>query len=268
MDKYGFRLLKERIRKDINFNAPYYEEKHLKRRLAVRMRALNISRYDEYLSFLSKEKEEYSRLLRALTINVTEFFRDPSTFEVIRKEVLPRIIESKIENGRRCVRIWSSGCSDGKEPYSLAILLLETLGDKIPRRNPIIYASDIDDEMLRKAEKGEYLMEEMKGIRKGYLQKYFQRTSDGYRVIDKLRGLIKFEHRDLISDRKHSSLDLILCRNVVIYFAKDVKKRLYMDFYNSLNEGGFLVLGKTETLFGEARDKFMLFNNIERIYIK
>lgn len=263
MDEYGFQLLREKIKKDINFNAPCYEEKHLKRRLAVRMKALNISSYREYLGFLSRQREEYSRLLRALTINVTEFFRDPSTFKAIQNEVLPRIIAS-----RRRIRIWSSGCSDGKEPYSIAILLLEALGGALSRFNPIIYASDIDDEMLAKAEMGEYKEAEMKGLPQDYLQKYFQRTNTGYRVTDRVKRLVKFEHRDLISDPKHRFLDLILCRNVVIYFAREVKEKVYMDFYDSLNPGGFLVLGRAETLLGEAREKFRLFNNIERIYVK
>lgn len=262
MGEYGFQLLREKIKKYLNFNAPCYEEKHLKRRLAVRMKALNISSYQEYLRFLSRQQDECSKLLRTLTINVTEFFRDPSTFKAIQREVLPRIMSKPV------IRIWSSGCSDGKEPYSIAILLLEALENSPSRVAPVIYASDIDDEMLTKAETGEYGKAEMKGLPRKYLHKYFQRTPRGYRVIDRVRKLVKFEHRDLISDPKLRSLDLILCRNVVIYFAREVKEKVYMDFYHSLNPGGFLVLGRAETLIGEAREKFKLFNNVERIYVK
>jgi chemotaxis protein methyltransferase CheR len=265
---YGFQLLRERLKKDLQFNAPCYEEKHLKRRLAVRMRALNIDHYDDYLHFLNTQKEEYKKLFNALTINVTEFFRDASTFEALRRDVFPRMIKAKAEKGRKLIRIWSTGCSDGKEPYSIAILLYDVLGEEITEFSPMIFASDIDDAMLRKAEKGEYLKEDVEGIREEYLQKYFQKTAQGYRVVDDLRSMVKFEHRDLISDRMHSSLDMIICRNVVIYFSRETKEKIYMDFYNALQEGGFLLLGKTETLFGEARNKFKTFNNIERIYVK
>jgi chemotaxis protein methyltransferase CheR len=265
---YGFQLLRERLKKDLQFNAPCYEEKHLKRRLAVRMRTLKINDYDDYLHFLNSQKGEYKKLFNALTINVTEFFRDASTFDALRMDVLPRMIKAKEERGRTLIRIWSTGCSDGKEPYSIAILLHDALRNKITEFSPMIFASDIDDEMLRKAEKGEYLKEEMKGVQEEYIQEYFHRTSHGYKVVDELRNVIKFEHRDLISDRMHSSLDMIICRNVVIYFSREMKEKLYMAFYDALQEGGFLILGKTETLFGEARNKFKIFNNVERIYVK
>ncbi len=263
MDEYGFRLLRERIKRDTNFNAPCYEEKHLKRRLAVRMRALNISTYQEYLGFLSNKNEEYHRLLRALTINVTKFFRDPTTYDAIYKLVFPKITSSK-----KHIRIWSSGCSDGKEPYSLAMLLLDFLGDKVVDHTPVIYASDIDDEMLRKAKRGVYSKNEVEGLDSRYLLRYFEKYPDGYRLKKKVRDIVRFQHRDLISDPMPKCIDLILCRNVVIYFAKNVKEKIYLNFYNALNPGGFLVLGKTETLLGRAREMFKLFNNVERIYAK
>lgn len=263
MDDYGFQLLRERIKRDTNFNAPFYEEKHLKRRLAVRMRALNVSTYQEYLGVLSRRRDEYNKLLRTLTINVTRFFRDPTTYDAIYKQVFPALTSRK-----RHIRIWSSGCSDGKEPYSIAMLLLDYLGDRVTEFSPLIYASDIDDEILEKAEKGEYPEREIEGLDSRRLSKYFDRTRNGYRLKEEVRGLVKFQHRDLISDPKPRYLDLILCRNVVIYFAREVKEKIYLDFYESLNPGGFLVLGKTETLLGGAREKFRLFHNIERIYVK
>lgn len=263
VDDYGFQLLREKIKRDTKFNAPCYEEKHLKRRLAVRMRALNISTYHEYLGFLSKKREEYHRLLRTLTINVTRFFRDPSTYDAIFSQVYPVLTSS-----RKHLRMWSSGCSDGKEPYSMAMLLLEFLGDRTASYNPIIYASDIDDEILEKAENGEYRESDVEDLDPRYLLKYFDKSPGGYRLKKKVRHLVRFQHRDLITDPMPKCLDLILCRNVVIYFAKDVKEKIYLDFYNALNPGGFLVLGKTETLLGEARDRFRLFNNVERIYVK
>jgi chemotaxis protein methyltransferase CheR len=268
VDDYAFNLLRERLKKNIGFNAPWYEEKHLKRRLAVRMRALNVDDYRDYIQLLSTHKGEYKKLFAALTINVTEFFRDTSTFEAIKRDLLPGMIEAKEKKGRRFIRIWSPGCSDGKEPYSIAILLREALGEKADEWSTIIYASDIDSKMLGKAEAGEYGAEEVDGVAEKYLRRYFTRTRKGYAVREDIRNMIKFERRDLLSDKMHGSLDMVVCRNVVIYFSRSTKEKLYMDFYNSLHDGGFLILGKTETLFGEARTKFTTYNHIERIYIK
>lgn len=260
-DEY-FQILKERVSREIHFNCNYYEEKHLKRRFAVRMRALEVATYREYLEVLDSDREEYSRLLKVLTVNVTEFFRNPETYEAVKEQVLPEIIQD------RAIRIWSTGCSDGKEPYSIAMLLHEVLESEIGRYSIIILASDIDDEALEKAKAGWYPANEMKGVEEDRLRRYFAAENGGYRVRENLKQYIKFEHLDLISDRKHSSLDMIVCRNVVIYLNKEMKEKLYMDFYDALKYRGFLILGKTETLFGEARDKFKIFNNIERIYRK
>lgn len=257
-----FQILKDRVSREIRFNCNHYEEKHLKRRFAVRMRARDVATYQEYLKILDSDREEYNCLLKVLTVNVTEFFRNPETYEAIREHVLPEIIRNKT------IRIWSTGCSDGKEPYSIAMLLHEALGQEIGKYSIVILASDIDDEALEKAKAGWYPTSEMKGIGEDSLKKYFTAENRGYRVREFLKQCIKFEHLDLISDRKHNSLDMIVCRNVVIYFNKEMKERLYMDFYDVLKYGGFLVLGKTETLLGEARDKFKIFNNIERIYRK
>lgn len=258
-----FQILKERVGREIRFNCPHYEEKHLKRRFAVRMRALDVAAYRDYLKILESDIEEYARLLKVLTVNVTEFFRNPETYDAIKEQVLPEIIRNS-----RTIRVWSSGCSDGKEPYSIAILLKEVLGNEMDKYQITIHASDIDEEALEKAEAGWYPANEMKGVGEDRLRKYFLEENGGYRARECLKRCIKFEHLDMLSDRKHTSLDMIICRNVVIYFNKEMKEKLYMDFYDALKYGGFLVLGKTETLFGEARDKFKIFNNIERIYRK
>ena len=131
-----------------------------------------------------------------------------------------------------------------------------------------IMATDIDIESLEKARLGVYHRDELRGVRGDYLSKYFERYGEAYRVKRELREMVTFERRDLISDRKYRVVDMIMCRNVIIYFSKELKERLFVDFYNSLTEGGFLVLGKTENLTGPARKKFEVYNNVERIYRK
>jgi chemotaxis protein methyltransferase CheR len=262
-----FPLLKRKIKDIINFNSEFYEDKHLRRRVAIRMRALDIASYREYLRLLERDMDERMRLSKVLTVNVTEFFRNPETFEVIRREVLPELIATKLKSGSRVLRLWSAGCASGEEPYSLAMLVKEVLNgrDDFTVR---IMATDIDRECLEKARLGIYRREELGGVRRYYIKKYFERVEEGYRVKRELRDMVTFERKDLISDRKYRVMDMILCRNVVIYFSRELKERLFMDFYESLNPGGFLILGKTENLSGEARKKFKIYNNVERIYRK
>ncbi len=263
-DEEYFHALCSKVQRELGFNSFDYEKKHLKRRFAARMRALNIGSYKSYMDVLDRDRGEYVHLKNTLTVNVTEFFRNPETWSAIYKVVLPVIAGEE----RRVLRVWSAGCSDGKEPYSLAVLLREFLGEEAERLSVTIFASDIDDVELQKAREGFYAQREVAGLSKEYLKKYFVPENGGYRAGEELKRWIKFEHRDLISDPKHTSLDLILCRNVVIYFTKELKERLYMDFCAALNSGGYFVMGKTEVLLGEARNLLKVVDNRERIYRK
>lgn len=267
-DDTHLRILKNKLTTTIKFQAEQYGESHLKRRLRVRMRVLGIDTFREYSKYLDKTPEEYEKLKKILTVNVTEFFRNLPTFEEIKKVVIPQIIEQKKQSSKKSIRIWSAGCSDGKELYSLTILLYEYLKEDINKYLITIFASDIDVDIINKARVGWYPKHEMKGIETKYLRKYFIEDEDGggYKVTPELKRFVKFEKRDLITDKKHSMFDLILCRNVVIYFSSPLKIRLYMDFYNALSNGGFFVMGKTETLMGEARTRFKVIDNRERIY--
>ncbi len=267
-DDVYFEKLREKVTEDIDFQGRYYGEKHLKRRFMVRMRAHNIDTFREYLKKLESEPEEYDYLVKILTVNVTKWFRDPGVFELFQKQVLPDIVSQKKRDRHRAIRIWSAGCSDGKEPYSIAMLLHEVLGKNIKDFYIVIFASDIDEEMLKKAKRGWYTTDEMEGVKTEYLRKYFIEEENGYQVKPELKRLMKFEKRDLITNKNHPSIDAIFCRNVVIYFTKELKDRLYVDFYNTLRRGGYLILGKTESLMGEARSKLALVDNRERIYQK
>ncbi|MEE8168456.1 MAG: protein-glutamate O-methyltransferase CheR [Candidatus Hydrothermarchaeales archaeon] len=267
-DDAYFEKLKKKVTKDINFQSQYYGEKHLKRRFMVRMRALNIETFRDYFKQLERDPEEYNYLIKILTVNVTEWFRDADVFEAFQKQVLPDIISRKKMERNRTIRIWSAGCSDGKEPYSIAMLLHEVLGERINDFYIVLYASDIDEEMLEKSKAGWYPPNEMKGLKDEYRRVYFTKEGDGYRVKPELKRLVKFEKLDLTTDRKHLGIDVLFCRNVVIYFTKELKQRLYMDFYNILKYGGYLIMGKTESLMGEARPMFTVVDNRERIYQK
>ena len=254
------------IKKKIGFNCEEYKEAHLKRRLAVRLRANRSKSYKEYAEVLVKNKDELQKLRESLTINVTELFRNPETYDAFSKEVLPELFKNK---RNKTIKIWSAGSSDGKEAYSIAILLREFLGKSAEMYNISIVGTDIDDIVLQKGELGIYKSEQLKKISIRRLNKFFVKCDDdSYQVIDELRKQVRFKHHDLISGHKLSGFDIIFCRNVTIYFEQNLQERLYLDFYNALNNGGYFVMGKTETLTKNASSLFIPVNTKERIYIK
>lgn len=263
----AFEAVKKKIYDMRGLDTRQYKDSYIKRRLATRMRATGVESYGEYLGVLNRNAEEFNPLLNALTINVTEFFRNPETYEAI-EDVLKELILEKEKKGRNLIRIWSAGCSSGEEPYSIAILLSEILKDRLNDFNISIHATDVDNAILERAKAGEYKIETFKNIKKLYLTKYFTREEDSYIVKNDVKRFIKFKRHDLISEKKLGLFDAVLCRNVVIYFSKDLQERLYMHFYNSLVAGGYFIMGKTETLLGEAQSKFKPVNKSERIYQK
>ncbi len=266
-DEKEFADLKIIIKKKIGFNCDQYKQAHLKRRLAVRLRANQSGSYKEYMDILIKNESELQKLKDTLTVNVTELFRNPETYEVFSKTVLPELIKSKGDN--KTIKIWSAGCSNGEEPYSIAILVREFLGGLTKRYAISIMGTDIDEDSLKKAENGIYQLKQLEKINKERLDRFFDRKDDGnFQVSEDLRHLLKFRHHDMISGPRMFGFDVIFCRNVTIYFEQELQEKLYLNFYNALNKGGYFVMGKTETLVGPAGDLFEPVDVRERIYQK
>ncbi|MDY6931072.1 MAG: protein-glutamate O-methyltransferase CheR [Halobacteriota archaeon] len=263
----AFDAIKRRIFEVRGLDTRQYKDSYIKRRLAVRMRANSAETYMDYLQILKKKTEEFNPLMDSLTINVTEFFRNPETYQAV-EGIFRDIIVEKKNRGRNLLRIWSAGCSSGEEPYSIAILLSEILGDEISDFNITIYATDIDPIILNKAKAGVYKSENLKNVSEARIDKYFKSSGEDYIIRDEIKRMIRFQKLDLIADKKSKSFDMILCRNVVIYFSRELQERLYMDFYTSLNHNGYFVMGKTETLVGESMNRFKSVNKSERIYQK
>lgn len=263
-----FIMLQRLIKKNLGFNSEQYKESHFKRRVEVRMRLKNAKDYRDYLNILNKNPAEYTALVDALTVNVTNFFRNPETYEAIEKEVLPAIIKERSNKPIKIIRIWSAGCSIGVEAYSIAIMLHKLLKHNFSKYHISIIGTDIDKASLLKARLGVYTETEMKGIDSKILEQYFKVNDGRYHIIDDLKKITTFKQNDLISGTKLSGFDAIFCRNVTIYFKKELQEKLYMNFYKSLNDGGYFVMGKTETLVGPAKDVFKPFNTKERIYSK
>lgn len=263
-----FIMLKKLIKSKLGFNCEQYKASHFKRRIDVRMRATGCVNYSDYIKVLNKDQLEYRHLKDALTVNVTEFFRNPDTYNVVEKELLPAIISLKSRTPLKSIRIWSAGCSIGVEAYSIAILLHRLLGKDFKKYKISIIGTDIDENSLSKAREGIYSKLDIKNVDDETIEKYFEASDGKYHVIDELKNITSFKKNDLISGTKLKGFDIIFCRNVTIYFEKELQEKLYYNFYEALNEGGFYVMGKTETLIGPAKDLFKPFSLKERIYHK
>jgi len=263
-----FKFLLEKIHRNKGVDFSLYRPNTLKRRITSRLKTVGCANYSDYIIYLNKEPEEYNRLIEAVTINVTEFFRNPETFEVMEKKVIPEIIRAKESEGRKVIRAWSAGTSYGEEAYSLAILFIETLKEKISDFDIKVYGTDIDPACLEKAEIGAYGPNSLKEIKKDLLHRYFDKKGETHDLKEAVKRLMRFEPHNLASDEFMSHIDLLLCRNVIIYFTKPLQEMVYSGFARSLNKGGFLVLGKVELLWGYAKENFKVFDNRERIYRK
>ena len=226
------------------------------------MRATGTETYRKYVRYLQKNPAEFSLVIDNLVINYTSFFRDKDVYTYLEKTVLPSLFQSK------SVRIWSAGCATGEEPYSLAILVHELPGKKLSACQVTIFASDLDEDALAKAETGEYGRKQLNGMDDSLVAKYFDVKGDLYRVKDFVKQLVRFEKRDLMKPSLRKGFDLILCRNVMIFFSRESQRQIHMHFYSALREGGFLVIGKAEVLSGEPSEKFSCVDVNSRVYQK
>jgi len=263
-----FMLLKKEIFKKTSLDCNQYKDSYLQRRFGVRMRARGVAAYADYIRLLNTDPAECDELMRDITINVTQFFRDIPVFKALEEEIFPLLIYSRISKNQPVIRLWSAGCSSGEEPYSLAIIIRELLGEEFENFSVSIVATDIDDECLISAQEGKYLPRQVVNVPKPYLEKYFTLQGEMYQLAPEIVDMVEFRNLDLFSGTAGSDFDAILCRNVVIYFTKDMQERLYMKFYRALNDGGYFIMGNTETLVGEATKVLTSVKTRERIYQK
>jgi len=234
----------------------FFEPKKIyfvKKRVEKRMSALSIndvSEYNNYLSFKDKDGKELQELLNLLTTNETYFFREVNQLEIFVNYCLPEVMERKKNKFNKKIRIWSAGCSSGEEPYTIAIMLLEKFKDKIDDNFEII-ATDIDTEILKKAENALYNERSVRNVSDDLLRKYFVKTPDGYQLRMIVKKMVNFKYLNLFDNEKMRmmrGMDFIFCRNVLIYFNDNSRKEVVANFYDSLNPGGFIYLGFSESV--------------------
>lgn len=221
-----------------------YKRPQMERRINSFMRTEGASDYNIFLDILSKNKGVYRRFVEHITINVSEFFRNPNHWQILEDEIIPLLLKD-----RNSLKIWSAGCSSGEEPYSLAMLCKEK---KYPLAGKIL-ATDIDKEVLEKATIGLYSQKAVEGVPPILLKKYFQEQGKFYRISDELKKMIEFKQQDLLRDSFPRDFDLMLCRNVVIYFTEETKQKLYRKFSDAMRTKGILFIGSTEQIF-QARE--------------
>ncbi|MCI5828992.1 MAG: protein-glutamate O-methyltransferase CheR [Treponema sp.] len=216
-------------------------------RLKERLRDKNLQNLDEYYKIITSNKEEFKVFLDSITTNLTRFFRNQPHFDALINYVIPHVIENKKKTGDTKIKIWSAGCSTGEEPYTLAMLLK----DKLPAPYTFeIIASDISLKSLMVGQQGFYPESRIAGIPQNYLASYFTKTDKGYQVKPDLMKTIKFDYHNLRFDMGARNLDIVFCRNVLIYFDEAAQKNTIDNFWKSMAKHSYLFIGHSESLFG------------------
>lgn len=218
-----------------------YKEKQMKRRIDSLIAKNGFKTYDDYVRGLKSDKKLYSDFINYLTINVSEFWRNPDQWAILEKEIIPYLLK---KHGR-FIKIWSAACSTGDEPYSLVMLLAKFL----PLNQIKILATDIDDKVLETAKLGIYSYKSIKGLPKEMIDKYFTKlTATSYKISDDVKARVEFKKHNLLKDPYPVACSMIVCRNVVIYFTDEAKNEIYKKFNASLKNDGVLFVGSTEQI--------------------
>ena len=257
------------------FDFSGYRPAMIERRIKNRLLAVNRAGFREYLRYLEEHPEELSNLIDVLTINVSRFFRETLTFEYIAGRVFPAIVLKKTGSPDHPLRVWSAGCSTGEEPYSIAILVDELMKKEGLELHPNIFATDIDEGALKKAQEGVYTFESIKNVKYRLLKKHFTIEDESYLLNPEIKELVKFSLYDMLDKKTYAppesvfgGFDLILCRNVLIYFQTEHQKIIFDKLVRALAGNGYLVLGEAETLPLKYQRYFQKENEYCHVYQK
>ena len=246
-----FRSLLEKLSSQYNFDFREYKEASLARRIRTRMSQVRVDGFTAYAEYLAQHPDEHVALFNTILINVTGFFRDPDAWKVLASDVIPRIVSDAAES--RSIRIWSAGCSSGEEPHSVAMLLAEHLGERAGEFLIKIYGTDVDEDALSTARHGLYRLDQLKDMPPEMVERYFVRDGQLYRFRRDLRRWCIFGSHNLTQAPPLSHIDLLLCRNVLIYFTSDLQERILARFHYACREDGYLFLGRSDSLLARSR---------------
>jgi len=237
MDYEGFKAAVYKLT-TIDLNA--YKEQQMKRRIDTLIARYKISGYEDFVSALKSDKDLFEEFVGYLTINVSEFYRNPDQWELMDKEYIPALIQKFGKN----LKVWSAACSTGDEPYSLVM----ALSRHVPLSNIKIIATDIDKQILAQAKNGVYNEKSLAGVPKDLRAKYFTQIGASYKISDEIKSRVEFRQHNLIKDPFIDRCDFIVCRNVLIYFTEQAKDEVFRKFADSLKPGGLLFIGSTEQI--------------------
>ncbi|MEO0455935.1 MAG: CheR family methyltransferase [Cyanobacteria bacterium P01_A01_bin.114] len=260
-----FETLLEYLRQTRGFDFTGYKRSSLQRRVTKQMRTHEIDNFGDYLDYLEVHPEEFVPLFNTVLINVTSFFRDLPAWEYLWHQLLPRILSEKLSEDP--IRIWSAGCASGEEAYTLAIILAELLNPVQFRQRVKIYATDVDEEALAEARHASYLAQDLETIPEALRAKYFEPVADRYVFRSDLRRSVIFGRHDLVQDAPISRLDLLVCRNTLMYFNAETQSRILARFHFALGSTGAIFLGKAEMLLTHS-NSFTPINLQHRIFRK
>ena len=247
-----------RSKKGVDFS--FYKPSTFRRRLERRMAVQQVEGLANYGDYMHSHPEEVEALYKDVLIHVTRFFRDPDVFEALEKKVFPALLQNRTKGAP--IRIWVPGCSTGEEVYSIGIALLDFLGDRAPHYPIHLFATDISDDVIRKARSGQFIENIAADLSPDRLRRYFEKSDGGYRISRAVRDLCTFAKHNMLSDPPFSKLDLISCRNVVIYWEPVLQKKIAPMFHYALGPKGFLMLGSSESV----RTYITLFEPIDQTH--
>src|SRR5215208_2584387 len=262
-------VLLDFVKRTRGFDFTGYKRSTIDRRVAKRMGELGLESYDDYVDHLELHPEEFEALFNTILINVTGFFRDASTWDHLASDVVPQLLASRPPDA--AIRVWSAGCASGEEAYTVAMVFAKALGESAFVNRVKIYATDIDEEALETARHGTYPARAVEDVTREALERFFERSDQRYTFRRDLRRAVIFGRNDLVQDAPISRIDLLVCRNTLMYFNGQTQARILARYHFALTEGGYLLLGRAETLFAHGNSfhpvelKHRIFTKVARV---
>lgn len=272
MPDEAFEALLNYLKRSRGFDFTGYKRPSLMRLMKKRMAKVKVESYGEYFDFLQVNSVELTYLFDALLLNVTTFFRDASAWQSLAEEIIPRILDVKAEN--EPIRVWSAGCASGEEAYTLAIILAEALGIEEFKTRVKIYATDVDEDTLTQGRLASYTARVVRNVPEELRGRYFDTARTVYTFRNELRRAIIFGRHDLLQDAPISRLDLLVCRNTLMYFNAETQSRILARFHFALKDTGFLFVGKAEmllthtNLFTPVQLKYRIFSKVPKVSLR
>ena len=237
---YDYEYFKKAIFDLTQIDLSSYKEKQMKRRIDTLIAKHKITGYENYVQLIKTDKEKFEEFVSYLTINVSEFYRNPDQWALMDKEIIPELISKFGKN----LKIWSAACSTGDEPYSLVM----ALSKHIPLNQIKIFATDIDKQILEKAKLGLYSEKSIENVPDEFKKKYFTQIGGSYKISDEIKSRVEFKQHNLLKDTYPTGMHMIVCRNVLIYFTEEAKDEVFKKYYDSLASKGILFIGSTEQI--------------------